>query len=242
MLALAIVLAVLVLIALLRFGVIVEYSEVGFELWVKAAFLKFKTVGEDVENRKKIKEIRKKVRKKIKKNIKRDNTYLKGLIPGSMDEFMTTLKSVSELLGRFKRRLLIKQLTLYYTSAGENPANTALQFGAANAVFEGIMPQIKKNFRVRRLDMRAGFDFTSQEQKIYAKAILSIAVWEVLYAVFALFPIIVSIFKNMPKRKSAGNTNIKIPENIDRKDGQNDGKETDQRIDGNNDAKNEGDD
>ena len=242
MLALAIVLAVLVLIALLRFGVIVEYSEVGFELWVKAAFLKFKTVGEDVENRKKIKEIRKKVRKKIKKNIKRDNTYLKGLIPGSMDEFMTTLKSVSELLGRFKRKLLIKQLTLYYTSAGENPANTALQFGAANAVFEGIMPQIKKNFRVRRLDMRAGFDFTSQEQKIYAKAILSIAVWEVLYAVFALFPIIVSIFKNMPKRKSAGNTNIKIPENIDRKDGQNDGKETDQRIDGNNDAKNEGDD
>jgi len=243
MLALAIVLAVLVLIALLRFGVIVEYSEIGFELWVKAGFIKFKTVGEDVTNKRKIKELRKKLRKNIKKKIKRDNAYLKDMIPGSMGEFMDTLKAVFNMLGRFKRRLLIKQLTLYYISAGEDPANTALQFGAANAVFEGIMPQIKKNFRVRRLDMRAGFDFTSGQQKIYAKAILSIAVWEAVYAIIALFPIIIAIFKKMPKRnKSRANTNTEKPENIDRKDGQNDGKETDQRIDGNNDAKNEGDD
>jgi len=241
MLALAIVLAIIVLIALLRFGAIIEYSEAGFDVWIKAGFLRIKTVGEDVKNRKKIRELRKKARKKLKKNIKRDNTYLKAMIPGSMDEFWTTLRAVSNVLNRFKRRLLIKELTLYYLSAGEDPANTALQFGAANAVFEAIMPDIKRNFRVRHLDLRAGFDFTSEQQKIYAKANLSIAVWEVFYAIFALFPIIVNIFKKAPKRSSRSASAPKTGK-IDRKDGENNGEETNQRIDGNNDAKNEGND
>ena len=51
MLALAIVISALLVIALLRFGVIVEYSEVGFELWVKVAFFRFKELGKDVKHK-----------------------------------------------------------------------------------------------------------------------------------------------------------------------------------------------
>jgi len=241
MLALAIVIAVLIIIALLRFGVIMAYSEVGFEVWVKIGFIKVKVVGEDVKERKKLKELRKKARQKIRKQIKKKKTDMKNMVPGSLNEFLTIFRAVQNTLKRVKRRLLINHLTLHYTSAGENPANTALQFGAANAVFEALMPEIKRNFRVRHLDLGAGFDFTSEEQKIYAKAALSLAVWEAFYIAFALFPIIISIFKNAPKRK-VSTAKTENPEKKDRKDGQNDGQETDQRIDGNNDAKNEGDD
>jgi len=236
MIALAVTLSILILIALLRFGVIVEYSKAGFEVWVKAGFLKFKTVGEDLKDRNNLRELRKKLRKKIKKNIQRDNSYLKEMIPGSMDEFTTIIKSVFNLLERFKRRLLIKQLTLYYTSAAEDPANTALMYGGSNAVFAAVVPEIKKRFRVKRIDLRSWFDFTAAEQGVYAKINISIAVWEVVYALFALGPVIKSIFKKRPK------TELNKQKKNDRKDGQNNGKTTDQRTDGHDNAKNEGND
>ena len=227
MLALAIVAAVIILIALLRFGVIVEYGEDGFHLWAKAGFLKFKLLDDDKE---------KKPKKKKEKPKKERN--LKDMMPGSLSEFTDAIKTVLNTLGRLKRRLLIKQLTLYYTSAGEDPANTAIQFGAANAVFGALIPKIKKHFRVKHLDLKTWFDFTSTEQKIYAKIIISIAVWEVLYVLFALLPLVTAAFKRKPAQAKKNDKEV----TIDRKDGENNGESPDQRIDGNNDAKNEGDD
>jgi len=231
MLALAIVVSSLVLIALLRFGIIVRYGENGFDLWVKAAFLKFHIIGESVKKKPKKK-------KEKKEKPKKPKPSFKEIAPGLLSEFMNILRAVQNTLHRVKRRLLIKQLTLYYTSAGEDPASTALMFGGANAVFGALIPALKKNFRVRRLDLRTWFDFNSTEQKIYAKIIISIAVWEVFYIVFALFPLIASIFKMRPKKTKSTST---VAEN-DRKDGQDNGETADQRFDGNNDAKNEGND
>jgi len=227
MLALAIIAAALILIALLRFGVIVEYGEEGFHLWAKAGFLKFKLLDDDKE---------KKLKKKKEKPKKERN--FKEMLPGSLSGFMDAIKTVLKALGRLKRRLLIKQLTLYYTSAGEDPAKTAMQFGAANAVIGVMVPEIKKNFRVKRIDLRTWFDFTSTEQKIYAKVTISIAVWEVFYVLFALLPLVTAIFKRKPS-----NTNkVETSDKKERKDGEDNGESSDQRVDGNNNAKNEGDD
>ena len=231
MLALAITLAVIILISLLRFGVIVEYSKEGFRLWAKAGFIKFELLKEG-----KKKKPKKKKEKKEKKDV--------NILPGSLSEFMVMLKSVLKMLGRFKRRLLIKQLTLYYSAAGEDPAKTALQFGISNAAISLIVPLIRKNFRVKKLDLRSWFDFTSTEQGIYVKAKLSIAVWEVFYALFALFPILKGIFKNLPDKKTKDRKFDTINKNVKtkRKDGQDNGKTPNQRPDGNNNAKSEGND
>ena len=227
MLALAITVSVIVLIALLRFGVIVEYGDDGFLLWLKAGFLKFRLLDDEKEKKPK--------KKKDKPKKERD---LKEMMPGSLSEFTSMVKTVLNALGRLKRRLLIKQLTIYYTSAGEDPANTALQFGAANAVFGALIPKIKKNFRVKRLDLRTWFDFTSTEQKIYAKVIISIAVWEIFYVLSALMPLITSAFKKRPGPVEKNmKTDIK-----ERKDGEDNGESPNQRTDGNNYAKNEGND
>ena len=225
MITLAVIIAVIIMIALLRFGVIVEYGNEGFLLWAKAGFLKFRLLDDD------------KPKKKKKKKPKKERN-LKEMLPGSFSEFRDAIRAVLNALSRLKRRLLIKQLTLHYTSAGEDPANTALQFGAANATIGFLIPEIKKNFRVKRLDLRTWFDFTSAEQKIYAKIIISIAVWEVFYILFALMPLITAIFKKKPvlaEKKEKIDTK-------DRKDGESYGESPDQRVDGNNDAKNEGDD
>ena len=205
MLALTIVAAVLILIAFLRFGVIVQYSEDGFLLWAKAGFLKFRLLNDDKE---------KKPKKKKKEKKEKDS---KGYKPGSLSEFMTIIKAAVNALSRLRRRLLIKQLILYYTSAGEDPANTALMFGAANAVFATVIPLLENCFRIKHRDLKAAADFDAKEQRIYAKISISIAVWEVFYILFALFPIIKILFKNRPKSNKK-----------DRKDGQANGKSPDQ--------------
>jgi len=190
------ILAILLLLAPLRFGAIVEYSGAGMRLWAKVAFLRIPILGDD----KKQKKQKKKPKKKKEKESSFDISTVK---PGSLSEFMEILRTVRNVLDRFRRRLLIKQLTLYYTSASENAANTAMQFGAASAVFETIVPALKRNFRIKHLDLRAAADFTSTTQKIYAKLNISIAIWEVIYIAFALLPFIISVFKKMPKPEKA---------------------------------------
>jgi len=212
MLTWAIVISVLVLLALLRFGVIVEYSEAGFDLWAKIGFVKLKLMGEGVEKKPK--------KKKEKKPKEKKETNLKDMMPGSLSEFMTILRSVGNMLNRLKRRLLIRKLVLHFTSAGDNPANTAIMFGAANAGFNTIIPALERNFRIKHRDLRSGFDFEAKEQKIYANIAISIAVWEVFYIIFALFPILRVLFKSRKRAK-------KVPDDknidLDRKDGQDDG-------------------
>ena len=186
------ILAILILLAPLRFGTIVEYSDAGLRLWAKVTFLKIQILGNDIKPKKENKS-------KKKKEDKEKSFDISTIKPGSFSEFIEILRTAGNVLNRLRRRLLIKQLTLHYTSAGENAANTAMQFGAASAVFETIVPKLKRNFRIKQLDLRAAADFTSTSQKIYAKLNISIAVWEVIYIAFALLPFIISIFKKIPK-------------------------------------------
>ena len=233
MLALAITLAVVLLIALLRFGVIVEYNDEGFLIWVKAGFLKFRLLEEEKKKR------LKRLKQKKKKVVKYKKDLIKDFTPGSLQEFISGLKNIGNMLKRIRKRLLIKELTLYYTSAGEDPANVALQFGAANAAIETIVPMIKRNFRIRRLDLKTAVDFESLKPGIYAKASISIAVWEVFYIISALLPMITSaLFKKRPEKTSKINKND-IKEG---KDGKNNGQSPNQRLDGNDNEKNEGHD
>jgi len=197
--------SILILLALLRFGFIAEYSEAGFEMWVKAGFLRIR--------------LKEKEKKKKPKKKKEKKPGKKG--PGSLSAFLDILGAVKKALGRLRRKLLIKQLTLYYTSASDDPSKTALQFGTANAVFGAIIPVLERYFRIKRRDLRAAADFDAKENGIYAKIVVSIAVWEVIYIVFALFPIITAMAKSRPDIKSD-----KINKS-DRKEVQGNGKSTD---------------
>ncbi|MCL2820452.1 MAG: hypothetical protein FWD38_06440 [Oscillospiraceae bacterium] len=238
MLALAIIITVLVLISFLRFGVIVEYSKDGLRLWAKAGFLRFELLRKD----------KKKKQKKEKKKDRKVN-----IKPGSFKDFKDMIKALFEMMGRLKRRLLIKELTLYYVSGGDNPVSTAIKYGASNAVIAVLVTQIKKRFRVKKIDLKSWFDFSSPEQGIYAKVILSIAVWEVFYILFALKPVFAGMFRNAAKqgdKKRKNNSDINdakdnSKDNTDRnrrKDGKDNGKTPDKRFNGNDNAKSERDD
>lgn len=185
MTTLCIILAVIVLIALLRFCVTAEYSAGGIEVRVKVGpFSVFTFPGEEKSDRKK----------------KKDKTKEKK--PGGAKAFLEMLPSIKESLLRLRRKLFVKRLTIHFTAAGKDPAAAALSFGAVNAAFGAVTPVFENNFRIRRRDFQAFADFDRDQPSIYVNAVLSVAVWEAVYVLIALLPIL----KSNAKREKAAKT------------------------------------
>ena len=217
MTALIIVLAVLLLLALLRFGVHLEFCEEG--LFIKATLGFVKVQVYPLRKKSADKEKKKKSGKKKKKKKDKDNKK-----PGLAADFPVILKAIKKVFSRFRRRLLVKKLVLYYTAAGEDAYKTAMSFGLASAAFDSIIPALEALFRIRKRDVRESVNFMDTKARIYFKIIISIAVWEIFYIAAAMLPVAL---------KRAGKNQTKRKENEH-------GKASDRRADGNNDAEDSG--
>jgi len=218
MIPLAVVLSILILIALLRFGVSVEYSENGLIVTAQVGPLPLqvlpreeKPVSAKKEAKRKAKKEEKarkkaeeKARKKAEKKAgKKDKKKTDEKKPGALETVLELLPAVKTTLGRLRRRLLIKRLVIHYTIAGEDPFKVAQTYGAANAAIGAITAVLENSFRIKRRDFRAVPDFFSAQQGIYINAAISMAVWEAVYIVFALLPTGIRIILRSAERKKS---------------------------------------
>ncbi len=180
MIAAAAVLAFLLLISFLRVGITAVYEEVGFILEAYIGPVIIKIFPADKTRKESRKEKKEKTREGVVK-------------AGRLESLRNQLPSLKKAFSRFKRKLLIKELTIYYMAAGSDPAATALYFGAASAGYGMILPLLENNFNIKKRDLRATVNFEVTEPYIYVKARLSLAVWEVFYVAFGL---IINIIKS----------------------------------------------
>ena len=223
MIAFYIIIAALVLFAVLRFKLSVEYSEDGFIIKayvgpVGLSIFPIKEKKRAAPGKKKRKEKKRKQKPKKPREKK----------PGALQSFKEMLPAIKKILGRIRKRLLINNLTIHYIAAGaDDPAKAAMTFGRINAAIGIIMPVLDKAFRIRRRDLRANADFDAKEPLIYIKAALSLAVWEALYISAAILPILIAFSKS--RKTNTG------------KDGNTDGKAPNQRTHGDDYAKSQGD-
>ena len=189
--ALLIVFAVLLIIALLRFGVAVRYGADGvvIKAHIGPVSLNLFPRKEKTRRERKKREPRAKRKKEIKRKPRKTMKPVEEK-PGKLDTFMRLLAIVGKTLRRLRRRLLIKRLKLHFTAASDDPFKTAMEYGGAVAAAQTIIPALKQNFRIRRLSIANSFDFESEKPRIYLDAALSLAVWESVYLFFAIFPAI----------------------------------------------------
>ena len=203
MITLAIILAVIIIIALLRFGVRVEYSRDGITAFASAGPVTLKVFPRkpkpaktdgDKAKKKALKKAKKKARKKARKEekaLKRKNRKpTEEKKAGGLEYFFVILSSAKTTLGRLRRRLLIKKLTIRFVAGNEDAFKTAMAFGAADAAIGAITPVLENNFRIKRRDLSVSADFTSEKPVIYVNAAISLAVWEALYIAVALLPLL----------------------------------------------------
>jgi len=246
MIAFAVVFGILTMLALLRFGVSVEYGADGLTVAASAGLLRLllfprKEKPGEAERKagrrarkaakKAEKTARKKARKRGKKEAKKGARRKAGKgteeeKPGALETVLEQLPAIKATLGRLRRRLLIKRLVIYYTAAGDDPSKAAVAFGTANVAIGVIVPALESCFRIRRRDFRVVADFTAMKQGIYINAAISLAVWEAVYVFLAILPALMGAKKTT----------------TDRKAGQTDGQYPDKRLDGNDNAESQGDD
>ena len=218
MIVFAIIIAVLFAFAMLRFGVKIEYSDTGLFVAAKVGPIskrivplpdkrlkkkkkkaKIKAKTKSAKQKEIITQSDEKKRKLIEKSAKD-----KKKLPGDFEKFLEIFKAAKSSLRRFRRRLLIKQITLHYEAAGGDPSKTAMAFGAANAFFGVITPVLENNFRIRKRSFTSGADFESEKQKVYLKAILSIALWELIYTALTMLPLLKIVIQKRKDDKADG--------------------------------------
>jgi hypothetical protein len=197
MIVLAVILAFLLMLALLRFGVNVEYggdsvtvSALAGPLTMRVYPVKELTEKQAEKAARKAKKAAAKRRRKKEKEKEKPKEEKPAMKPGSLKLVFKAVSAVTKALKRLRRRLLIKKLTIYYTAGGKDPTKTAMAFGASNAVFGTLLPLFDSAFRVRERDLQAAADFDAEESGVYVNAEVSLAVWEAVYIGFAFVPVL----------------------------------------------------
>jgi len=201
MTALFIVLAVLLLTALLRIGLNVEYGVAGLTVKVKLGPFLLRVIPKKKKRPRPARQSKDKQEKKRKKKKKKAGAEQKEKDkeketkqngPGGLAELEQMLPMIKKALGRFRRRFLIKRLTVIFTAAGNDASVTAKIYGSANVAVGMLDPILANTFRIRRRDFRAYVDFIAQKPTVYIKAVVSLALWEVVYIMLALLPLILN--------------------------------------------------
>lgn len=177
MIALCIIMAVLlviVIILLIPVGAEAEYDRPGATVWLRIGGIRKilyprppKPEGEE----------------KTKKEKKKKEKPEKAAEPkkgGTLQLIMQLIPVGIEALGRFKRGLIIKKLTLWFCFGGDDPAKVAVSFGGASAGAGLIVPMLQRNFRIKEIDVQNGVDFTSAETTVYAHADIRIRIITIL--------------------------------------------------------------
>ncbi|MDR2358038.1 MAG: hypothetical protein LBD92_08170 [Oscillospiraceae bacterium] len=108
---------------------------------------------------------------------------------GGPADIPVVVRAALNALGRLRRRLLIKRLTVRYSAPGAaDPAAAAMMYGGLSAGAGALLALIGGAFRVRERELAADVDFTSDKPRVFISAEISLAVWEAVYAACALLP------------------------------------------------------
>jgi len=191
LIALGVTLAVLLALALLRFGVEAEYSADGIWAVAYAGVFRFRVYPKKTGKKRRTEKL-----SRVKRKVKKDDKGPGAKKPGPVGDLRGILQTTKKMLHRLRRKLLIKKLTVYYTAAGADPVRTAMAFGGANAAIGTILPMIENCFKVKNRQINVKADFELEEPGVYINAALSIAVWEAVYIITAIVPY---ILKNLGK-------------------------------------------
>ena len=210
------------LIAMLRVGARATLEDGVFGLRVLAGPVKLtllpkaeKEEKAEPEEKDEEKEAKKKAKKRKKTKKKKEKAEAEAEAPAGekkekkklpikidLELISTVLSALGELLGRLRRKISIDKLTVHYTVAAEDPAGAAMTFGYASAGINALMPAVENIFKVKDRDVGVAVTFDETQADIYLDAQLTLAIWEIFYIVFAVWPVVKNIVRQfLNKRK-----------------------------------------
>jgi hypothetical protein len=195
MIAVAVIVAIVVLITLLRVGILV--------IWDGSLTLKFIvgplrfTISSDKENAEKTVSDKKteKQKKKSKSGSKQKSPWPKVLL--------SNWQELLELIGRVLRMPLLDPLVLKVTFGGEDPASGALNYGRAWALIGALMPFLERNFTIGKREIDVQLDREAKEMSVYAKAALTARIGQCIRLAISALILLIRLYNETKQTEKA---------------------------------------
>ena len=169
----AAVLAIMALIGFVRVGICEKYSEVGFELWLKFAFVKIKIYPAKKKRKKSSKE------ETVSKVLKKES-HKKRM--GDLDGFKKIYRPAKEAIGDFLGYIRVKNIQIEFVSAfREDPAKTAEVYGEVCAMAGTAAAFLESSRNVKKYGIGVYFDFTGERPGIFFETEINIAIWQIIF-------------------------------------------------------------
>ncbi len=221
MAALLIIFLILTILMLLPLGIDGGYSDRGLVVGIKAGPFNLRMIPTKKRHTK-VKKASKKQRKPKKQKGKKPKA------PMSKKELISLIKLGLKALKRFGKRLSVDYLRIHVEYATDDPFDTAIGFGAANAALGTLFPLIDSVMDIKEPDFYLGCSFTRDKTAVDVWITVTIRVGQLLFVAMAFGTDFI-----MQKIKNK----IKI-RNIERNEAN--GKTSDRRPDRSNLSKNQG--
>ena len=170
----------IVLLALLPVGLRVIYDKNGLQVKLLVGFLKFRLNLTEINEMQLQRRLRKK--KKIQENPDYEPRVLKP--DGTLREFFPLLDLYFQLLFNEKYKLRVKLLELKLTMAADDPFDLAMNYGKAQTILHGLIPQLERFLNIRKKKLDIGCDFLAEETMLYARADLLIPLSMLIAALY----------------------------------------------------------
>lgn len=173
---LGILLAILLMLAVLlsmTVQVRASYDQGDAELWVRFGPLRFQLYPVKPRGEKKKREP--KPPEEPEKPPEKEKGKKRSLSPEQIFYTLETLPPIlGRALGRLGRGIRIEPLRIHLLIAGEDPADTALLYGRAQAALAAWMPAVRRRVRIRGEDIRLFLDFQRTRPDCAAEVGISI--------------------------------------------------------------------
>lgn len=174
MTALYIILVVIVLILLMPVGVSGGYDFGDVLLKIVAGPVKIQLLP------KKAKKGKAKPKKEKAQKAKKDKP--KKARPKITIEFITQLVSLgTRALNRFRKKLSIDHLRIWYLVASDDPCDAAMNYGKANAAVAALRDVLYNAFNVKDEDIRLRVDFTEEKSQFSVMGQMTIRIGQLMF-------------------------------------------------------------
>ena len=174
--------AIVLLIAFFPVAVQLRYDADGTYVAVRIGLYKMQLIPKPKSGKMKKEKSQKTKKEKPKKEKKakepKGKTAAQG---GSILDFWPFVELAWSFLGAFRRKLLLKELTLQVAIGGEDAAKSAILYGQAQAVLNAVYPRFRQLFRIQKENVGIRCDFTEPKMNITAALHIRLLVGDVLH-------------------------------------------------------------
>ena len=177
---LGIIVLIFFLLCQIRVGGQAEYSDKGFEAWVKIAVFKIQVFP----LKKKDKTVKKKNGKAKKKKAKTEASENKSIgekVGGALDYAQSLLPIVLEAVKHLYSKIQMDELELELILGAEDPADAAMSYGRASAALGALWYPLTQAFHVKDGNARVRVDFEKTSMTVYGLAKLTIKIGQLLW-------------------------------------------------------------